>query len=248
MTATPAWPPKSTPRLFVDQLLAIDAAITVDGGAAHYLTSVMRLKADMPVKLFNDRTGEYLAHIVDAGKRAVTMRVTEHLREREAVPDLWLCQALIKKDRFDWIAEKACELGIALFAPVFTSRCVVDKVKEDRLRAHMIEAAEQCERNALPVIDPLAKLAALLRDWPKGRTLYFCNERGGQSFQTALTAHKGPAAILIGPEGGFTDEEIVMITAHADAVPVSLGPRILRADTAAIAAISVWMAVQGDWQ
>jgi 16S rRNA (uracil1498-N3)-methyltransferase len=252
MPATPAWPPRSTPRLFVDTLLSIDQSVQIDGGAAHYLTAVMRLKADMPVKLFDDKSGEYLAKIVEAGKRSVTLRIETRLRQREQVPDLWLCQALIKKDRFDWIAEKACELGISHFVPVLTSRCVVDKAKEDRLRTHMIEAAEQCERTALPTIAPLTKLAALLSAWPDNRALYFCNERGGQPFVGALSGKKGlakagPAAILIGPEGGFTDEEIAMIAKHPKAVAVSLGPRILRADTAAIAAIAVWMAEHGDW-
>lgn len=247
MPATPAWPPRSTPRLFIDQALAVAQSISVDGGAAHYLTAVMRLKPDRPVKLFDDQTGEYLAVITEVEKRNVMLRVDALLRPREQVPDLWLCQALIKKDRFDWIAEKACELGAASFHPVLTSRCVVDKVKDDRLRTHMIEAAEQCERTALPVIAPLTKLATLLSDWPEGRTLYFCNERGGQPFGAALAEHSGPAAILIGPEGGFTDAEIAMVEAHPNAVAVSLGPRILRADTAAIAAISVWMAAQGDW-
>jgi 16S rRNA (uracil1498-N3)-methyltransferase len=171
--------------------------------------------------------------------------VAQRMREREPVPDIWLCQALVKKDRFDWIAEKACELGAARFVPVLTTRCVVDKVKEDRLRAHMIEAAEQCERTALPDIAPLAKLDALLREWPADRTLYFCDERGGAPFGSAITS--GPAALLIGPEGGFTDAENSAIRAHPAAVAVSLGPRILRADTAAVAALSVWMAAQGDW-
>jgi 16S rRNA (uracil1498-N3)-methyltransferase len=247
MPATPAWPPRSTPRLFVDTLLSIGQSVQIDGGAAHYLTAVMRLKADMPVKLFDDKSGEYLAKIVEAGKRTVTLRVETRLRQREQVPDLLLCQALIKKDRFDWIAEKACELGIAHFVPVLTSRCVVDKAKEDRLRSHMIEAAEQCERTALPTIAALTKLAALLSAWPNERALYFCNERGGQPFADALAGQTGPAAILIGPEGGFTDEEIAMIAGHPNAVAVSLGPRILRADTAAISAIAVWMAKNGDW-
>ncbi len=161
------------------------------------------------------------------------------------MPDLWLCQALVKKDRFGWIAEKACELGVARFVPVLTARCVVDKVKEDRLRTQMIEAAEQCERTALPEIAPLAKLEALLKNWPEGRTLYFCDERGGEAFGAVIKT--GPAAILIGPEGGFTDEENAAIRGHPSAVAVSLGPRILRADTAAIAALSIWMAKAGDW-
>lgn len=203
----------------------------------------MRLKEGSPVKLFDDISGEYLATVASVGKRDLVLTVQAKLRERETVPDLWLCQALIKKDRFDWIAEKACELGIAHFVPLLTARCVVDKVKEDRLAAHMIEAAEQCERTALPEIAPLTKLTELLKNWPAERTLYFCDERGGDRF----APEAGPAAILIGPEGGFTDDENVAIRAHPAAKAVSLGPRILRADTAAVAALSVWMSAAGDW-
>ena len=245
MPATSNRPPKSTPRLFVDQLLAIDDNIHVDGSAAHYLLGVMRLKEGSQVKLFDDQSGEYLATVSSAGKRDLTLLVEAKLRDRETVPDLWLIQALVRKDRFDWIAEKACELGIARFVPILTARCVVDKVKEDRLRSHMIEAAEQCERTALPEIAELQKLEAILKAWPKGRTLYFCDERGGVPFSAAITSE--PAGILIGPEGGFTTQENEAIRAHPAAVPVSLGPRILRADTAAVAALSIWMAVAGDW-
>jgi 16S rRNA (uracil1498-N3)-methyltransferase len=227
----------------VETPLAAGGEVHVTGQQAHYLLNVMRLKEGAPVKLFDDISGEYLGIVSSAGKRDLLLIVEAKLREREAVPDLWLVQALVKKDRLDWIAEKACELGIARFLPLLTARCVVDKVKEDRLRTQMIEAAEQCERNALPEIAPLEKLEALLKAWPAGRTLYFCDERGGEPFAPAA----GPAAILIGPEGGFTDGENAMIRAHPAAKPVSLGPRILRADTAAIASISVWMGRQGDW-
>lgn len=245
MPATPAWPPKSTPRLFVEQPLEVGMTLPIGGPPAHYLLSVMRLKEGAPVKLFDDLSGEYLATVVSMGKRDLVLTIEAKLREREAVPDLWLCQALVKKDRFDWIAEKACELGVARFVPLLTARCVVDKVKEDRLRSHMVEAAEQCERTALPQIAPLFKLDALLADWPSGRTLYFCDERGGTPLGNVISA--GPAAILIGPEGGFTDAENAAIRAHPAARPVSLGPRILRADTAAVAAMAVWMAQAGDW-
>ncbi len=237
--------PKSTPRLFVDEALSLGGEVTLDGKAAHYLLGVMRLKEGSPVKLFDNRTGEYLASVAHAGKRDLVLVIEAKLRGREMVPDLWLYQALVKKDRFDWIAEKACELGIARFVPTITDRCVVDKVKDDRLRAHMIEAAEQCERTALPEIAALEKLDALLKNWLGTRTLYFCDERGGEPLASSINA--GPAAILIGPEGGFTPQENELIRAHPAAIPVSLGPRILRADTAAVAAISVWMAVQGDW-
>ena len=245
MPATPAWPPKSTPRLFVEQPQELDATLNLSGNSAHYLLGVMRLKEGAPVKLFDDISGEYLATVSRISKRDLDLTVESKLRARETTPDLWIAQALIKKDRFDWIAEKACELGIARFVPVLTARCVVDKVKDDRLRAHMIEAAEQCERTALPQISPLTKLEALLKDWPAERSLYFCDERGGEPFLETIKA--GPAAILIGPEGGFTDSENAYIRAHPNARPVSLGPRILRADTAAISAISIWMAKNGDW-
>jgi 16S rRNA (uracil1498-N3)-methyltransferase len=240
MPATPAWPPHSSPRLFVDELLGEGTEVRIEGGQAHYLLNVMRLKVGAPVKLFDDRSGEYLATVAATGKRDLVLTVAGKLRDRLASPDLWLCQALIKKDRLDWIAEKSCELGIARFVPILTRRCVVDKVKEDRLRLQMIEAAEQCERTTLPEISSLTKLEAMLKAWPADRTLYFCDERGGEPFGDAMKA--GSAAVLIGPEGGFTDEENAAIRNAPFAVPVSLGPNILRADTAAVAAIAVWMA------
>ena len=251
MPAIPAFPPHSVPRLFIDQPLETGMPVTLDGTPANYLANVMRLKAGDDVVLFDDRSGEYLARITEAAKRSVTLDITAHLRPREQVPDLWLCAAPIKRARFDWVAEKACELGVRRFIPVRTARGVVDKVKPDRLTAHMIEAAEQCERTALPELAELTPLASLLESWPADRHLFFADERlharGEGSFRKALVAHDGPAAILIGPEGGFTDAEGDMIRACAFAVPVSLGPRILRADTAAVAAVSLWMAGRGDW-
>jgi len=247
MPATPAWPPRSAPRLFVDDVLDEGAEIALDGPAAHYLLKVMRLGEGAPLTLFDDRSGDYSATVVRTGKRDLLVRAETHLRPREDVPDLWLYAAPIKRQRFDWVAEKASELGVRRFVPVATARAVVDKVKDDRLRAHMIEAAEQCERNALPELGELTPLTALLADWPEERHLFFCDERGGGSFRSALRAHEGAAAVLIGPEGGFTDEENAAIRECPQAVPVSLGPRILRADTAAVAAVSLWMAGRGDW-
>jgi 16S rRNA (uracil1498-N3)-methyltransferase len=250
MPATPAWPPKSTPRLFVDEQLSLQMEVNVDGASAHYLLGVMRLKTGAPVKLFDDRSGEYLAHVTHTAKRDLTLTVAALVRPREETPDLWLCQALIKKDRLDWITEKSCELGISCFVPLLTSRCVADKVKEDRMRLQMIEAAEQCERTALPTIAPLTKLDALLKVWPNDRILFYCNERGGEHFEDTIGQHGGKSAILIGPEGGFTDSEIAALEAHPSAIAVSLGPRILRAETAAITAISIWMASSplSDWR
>jgi 16S rRNA (uracil1498-N3)-methyltransferase len=247
MIATPAWPPQSTPRLFVEPPLSAGEMRRIDGPQGHYLATVMRLKAGDPVKLFDDATGEWLAVAADVRKRDVVLEVREQLREREAVPDLWLCAAPIKKGRIDWVVEKACELGVARVAPVLTRRAVVDKLNLERLRAHMIEAAEQCGRTALPELVEPVKLAAMLRDWPVGRTLFFADETGGKPALEAMRAHAGPAAILVGPEGGFDAEEREAIRAMPGAVGISLGPRILRAETAAAAAVALWMGVAGDW-
>lgn len=244
MIATPAWPPRSTPRLFVESTLTV-GPLRIDGPQAHYLAGVMRVKAGDPVRLFDDETGEWLAIVAAAGKRDVTLDVTEQLAPREAVPDLWLVAAPLKKGRVDWMAEKACELGVARLLPVITHRTVVDRPKVERLRAHMIEAAEQCGRTALPQVAEPVKLPALLRDWPAERALYFADEMGGMPAREAMKA--GLAAILIGPEGGFDEEERAAIRALPQAVGISLGPRILRADTAAAAAVAIWMASVGDW-
>lgn len=245
MPATPAWPPQSTPRLFVEATLSDGMDVRVDGGQAHYLSNVMRLKEGAPVKLFDDKTGEWLAEVAATGKRDMVLRVVAQLRPREEVPDLWLLAAPVKKARLDMVVEKACELGVALYLPVITRRTIVERLNMDRLKATMIEAAEQCGRTALPQIEDAVKLPALLRDWPRERTLYFADEEGG--IPLASVAKPGPAAILVGPEGGFDAEERAAIKALPQAVGVSLGPRILRAETAAIAALSIWMATVGDW-
>ncbi|AJP74575.1 16S rRNA (uracil(1498)-N(3))-methyltransferase [Sphingomonas hengshuiensis] len=247
MPATPAWPPDSTPRLFVEAPI-VPGERRIDGPQAHYLVAVMRLKPDAPVKLFDDDTGEWLGIARHVGKRDLIVDVTDRLREREAVPDLWLCAAPIKKGRIDWVAEKACELGVDRLLPVLTRRTIVDRLNLERLRAHMIEAAEQCGRTALPSLDEPVKLAALLRDWPAERVLFFADETGGAPALEAMRARPGPAAILVGPEGGFDPSEREAIRAHPQAVGIALGPRILRAETAAAAAVALWMAAAGDWR
>ena len=245
MPATPAWPPSSLPRLYVEQTLAHGATLTLEGAPANYLSNVLRLAAGAQVKLFDDRTGEWLAQIAEPGKKRVTLSILSRLRPREPVPDLWLLFAPIKRGRIDWLVEKATELGIARLVPVITRRTIVDRLNLDRLRAHIVEAAEQCERTALAALDEPRKLEALLRDWPAERTLLFADEAGGEPLASA--AAPGPAAILVGPEGGFTPDEAAAIRAHPQARAISLGPRILRAETAAIAALAVWMAAAGDW-
>jgi len=244
---TPAWPPKSAPRLFVAQALHEGGQVVIDGPQAHYLSRVMRVAAGDVVIVCDNVTGEWAARVTDAGKREVVLEVSAILRPREAVPDLWLCPALLKKDRFDLVLEKATELGAARIQPVITRRCVADKLNRERAVAHTIEAAEQCARTALPDLAEPVKLAALLATWPTERALFFADENGGEPAAAAFAAYTGPAAILIGPEGGFDEGERAAIRAHSAARPISLGPRILRGETAAIAALAVWMAARGDW-
>ena len=248
MPATPAWPPRSAPRLFVEASLAKGGTVTVGGNQAHYLARVMRATEGDIVILCDDLTGEWAARIVSADKREVVLEPAERLRPREQVPDFHLCAALLKKDRFDLVLEKATELGVRRVQPVLARRCVADRLNIERARAVMTEAAEQCARTALPELSGPAKLEALLRDWSAERTLFFADEFGGDPAAEAFAGRPGPAALLIGPEGGFDDAEREAVRAHPQARPISLGPRILRGETAAIAATALWMAVAGDWQ
>ena len=247
MPATPAWPPRSAPRLFVVPELAEGAMVTLEGNPAHYLARVMRVAAGDTVILCDDITGEWAAEVANAGKRHVDVRVIRQLRGREHVPDFWLCPALIKRDRFDMVLEKATELGAARIVPVITRRSVVDKLNLERAQTVVVEAAEQCARTALPELAAPAPLDRLLRDWPAGRLLFFADEQGGAPVGDALRESE-MAAILVGPEGGFDDAERAAIRELPQARPISLGPRILRAETAALAATALFMALAGDWR
>ena len=247
MPATPAWPPRSAPRLFVVPELAEGAMVTLEGNPAHYLARVMRVAAGDTVILCDDITGEWAAEVAYAGKRHVEMRVIRQMRGREHVPDFWLCPALIKRDRFDMVLEKATELGAARIVPVITRRSVVDKLNLERAQTVVVEAAEQCARTALPELAAPAPLDRLLRDWPAGRLLFFADEQGGAPVGDALRESE-MAAILVGPEGGFDDAERAAIRELPQARPISLGPRILRAETAALAATALFMALAGDWR
>ena len=247
MTATPAWPPKSAPRLFVPGPLAEGAAVLIEGPQAHYLARVMRVAPGDAVVLCDDATGEWAARVTAAGKRDVTLVPETRTRPREQVPDFTLCAALLKKPNFDLVLEKATELGVRRVQPLITRRCVADSLNAERARTIVTEAAEQCARTALPEIAAPAKLDALLRDWPEDRALFFADETGGEPAAPAFAAHSGPAALLIGPEGGFDEAERAAVRALSQARAISLGPRILRGETAAIAATGLWMAVAGDW-
>jgi 16S rRNA (uracil1498-N3)-methyltransferase len=243
MPATPAWPPKSLPRLFVREQLEGGVRVQLNAAQANYLGNVMRLGVGGELLVFDGHSGEWLARIAEAGKRRMAIEVERCTREAEAVPDVWLAFAPVKRTQTDWLVEKATELGAAKLVPVMTQRTIAERVKLERLEAIAIEAAEQCGRTRLPEIVQPVSLAQLLKE--EGRTLYFADEQGGEPVASAF--RPGAATILTGPEGGFTDEERAKIRAVEDAVPISLGPRILRAETAALASLAAYMALAGDW-
>ena len=245
MPATPAWPPKSLPRLFVRAALGPGAVVELDIGQANYLGNVMRLKPGDHVLLFDGASGEWIARIAEAGRKRMTLAVEDRTREQEHGTNLWLAFAPVKRAQTDWLVEKATELGIARLLPVTTQRTIVERVRLERLQAIAIEAAEQCNRTSLPAIDEPQSLDAFMNAHA-GRTLYFADEGGGEPAASAFKP--GAATILTGPEGGFTEEERAAIRAAPHAIAVSLGPRILRAETAALAAITTYMALAGDWR
>ena len=246
MPATPAWPPKSLPRLYVRSPLAQWTEIELDGAPAHYLANVLRLKEGAQLLLFDGRSGEWLGKIVLARKGRLKVVAEQRTREPEAIPDLWLAFAPVKRQGTDWLVEKATELGAARLIPVMTQRTVAERVRLDRLESIAIEAAEQCGRTRLPEIAEPLPLARFLESRDPARVLYFADESGGEPVTSTFTP--GPACIMIGPEGGFAPEEAAAIRAAPNAVAVSLGPRILRAETAALASIAAWMSLAGDWR
>lgn len=234
-------------RLYVDQPLAPGQAVALSQDQAHYLTGVMRLTAGTPILLFNGRDGEWRATLAEAGKRNAIALCDAQTKPLRLPPDLWLLFAPIKKARTDFIVEKAVELGAARILPVQTRHTNSERIRQDRLQAHAVEAAEQCGATYVPEVSDLQHLDKLLAQWPAGRRLYWCDETAiGQP--ASLTPAEGPAAILIGPEGGFSADESAKLRGRANVTPLSLGPRILRADTAAVAALTLWQAACGDWR
>ncbi|WP_310467159.1 16S rRNA (uracil(1498)-N(3))-methyltransferase [Sphingomonas sp.] len=244
MPATPAWPPKSLPRLFVRTALGEGGRVELEPAQANYFGNVLRLGEGAEVLLFDGVSGEWLARIAEAGKKRMALSVERRTREAERVPDVWLAFAPVKRAQTDWLVEKATELGAAKLLPVITQRTIVERVKLERLEVIAIEAAEQCGRTVLPEIAEPVALVAFLKG--NERTLYFADESGGEAAATAFKP--GAATILIGPEGGFTPDERAAIRAAPKAVAISLGPRILRAETAALAALAAYMALAGDWR
>ncbi|MBL6958255.1 MAG: 16S rRNA (uracil(1498)-N(3))-methyltransferase [Rhodospirillales bacterium] len=260
-------------RLFVSGPLQAGAAINLDAKQAHYLRSVMRAGPGDQIRLFNGGDGEWLATISDLSKSAAVLGLGEQIRPQSPEPDLWLAFAPVKKARLDFIVEKATELGVARLSPVLTGNTAVSRVNVKRLRAQAVEAAEQCGRLSVPEVTEATALDAIIRDWPAERLLYVMDESGaGQPIAEAFRAHAPglgpapcrvepanggrdlkdtnplPAAILTGPEGGFTPSELENLKTLPFVRAVSMGQRILRAETAVVAALACWQALSGDWR
>jgi 16S rRNA (uracil1498-N3)-methyltransferase len=236
-------------RLHVEAPLAAGARVVPDEGQAHYLLHVMRAGAGDRVSLFNGRDGEWSAHVGEVSKRSCVLVCDGRIAAQVEVPDLWFCFAPIKKTPADYVVQKATELGVRVLQPVLTRRTIVGRVNLERMRANAVEAAEQSGRMSVPDIREPLTLDKLVASWPKDRVLIFCDEGGAPPLAEALRAQaNASAAILAGPEGGFDPAERAMLRALDFVVPVSLGPRILRADTAGLAALAVWQALAGDWR
>jgi 16S rRNA (uracil1498-N3)-methyltransferase len=214
---------------------------------AHYLGGVMRLAPGADVFLFNGRDGEWRATLAVLGRRGGIAACVAQVRPLRLPPDLWLVFAPVKKARTDFIVEKAVELGVARLLPVQTRHTNAERIRQDRLQAHAIEAAEQCGATFVPPVDALAPLDRVLATWSGDRRLYWCDETALDR-PAAPAPAPGPAAILIGPEGGFAADEAQRLRARPDTAALSLGPRVLRADTAAVAAITLWQTTCGDWR
>lgn len=244
----------SAARLFVEADLAAGGEAPLDEAQVHYLRHVLRRPDGAPLLLFNGRDGEWRGTLSARGKKAAVAEVGECTREQMPEPDVWLCFAPVKRARIDYIAEKATELGVSRLQPVVTRHTAVERVNVERLRANAVEAAEQTERLTVPEVGEPVDLGKLLDGWPAERRLMMCDETGGgPPIAEALlhlddAARAAPWAIVIGPEGGFADVELQALRRIKDVTSVGLGPRILRADTAALAALACWQALVGDWR
>ena len=233
-------------RLYIDVPLGEGQSVPLSRDHAHYLVSVMRQGVGDRIVLFNGHDGEWLAEIAAANKRSGVAVCQRQTRKQEMPPDLWLLFAPIKKARTDFIVEKAAEMGARRIVPVLTEYTNSERIRQDRLQAHAVEAAEQCGGVFVPEVAEAVKLSRLLDRWDKTRQLMFCDEALAGA-DTNLPGLPRPWAILIGPEGGFSPSERDRLRGLGFSHPVSLGPRILRADTAAVAAMTVWQQVLGDW-
>jgi 16S rRNA (uracil1498-N3)-methyltransferase len=241
-------PDRPKVRLYVDQPLGRGQQVTLPPEAAHYLFAVMRMGAGDRVALFDGQSGEWAAELSPQGKRAGTALCLAQTAPQRDPADLWLVFAPLKKARTDFLVEKATELGAARLLPVQTAFTNAERIRRDRLQAQVREAAEQCGATHLPQVDDLRPLGAVLDGWNPDRTLFWADEGLAQAAPDAAQGPSGPAALLVGPEGGFSPAERIRLMALPFVYPLRLGPRILRAETAAVAALVVWQARHGDWR
>ena len=238
------------PRLHVKPGLALGGSVELETGQAHYLRSVLRLGRGAAVAGFNAADGEWLCRIAEVGKNRVWLTVEHQLRMPEPDADLWLLFAPIKRARSDWLVEKATELGASALLPVWTARTQSERLNLERLRAHAVEAAEQSERLSVPELHRPEALDRVLAAWPAERSLMVCDESGAGKpiSEAARRLAPGPLAVLVGPEGGFDQTELDALGKLSFVTRIGLGPRVLRAETAALAALAVFQAIAGDWR
>ncbi len=243
-------PNQSVQRLYCEADLAAQAGISLGENQAHYLRSVVRMAIGDTVLLFNGRDGEWLAEITELGKKRAALIVQNQTRQQDERNDIMLLLAPIKRDRLDYLAQKATEMGASHLLPVVTKRTQNSKLNLERLQANAIEAAEQCNLLHVPQIEAPRRLDHVLADWPSDRRIIFCDEHAdieqGMSDLQRLKGQK--IAVLIGPEGGFDEDERAVLLARKDTIAISLGPRILRADTALVAALALVQSQIGDWR
>jgi 16S rRNA (uracil1498-N3)-methyltransferase len=237
-------------RLFVEMPLEPGGTVTLDERQSHYLLHVLRARRGERLLLFNGRDGEWQGEIMETSKHGAAVKLGAKTLPQAEVPDVWLLFAPVKKTPADYLAQKATELGVRKLQPVFTHRTILTRLNRQRLKANAVEAAEQSARLSVPEIGEALSLEKLLEGWQRERRIFFCDE-GGKAMPIARAAHEageGPHAILTGPEGGFDTSERENLRSRLFVTPVTLGPRILRADTAGLAALAIWQSVRGDWR
>ncbi len=237
-------------RLFIDGDLGDARRVELPPPQAHYLTAVLRLKPGAKLLVFNGRDGEWVATLSETHKRGAALQIETQVRPQDAGPDLDYLFAPLKRTRLDYMVQKAAEMGVARLQPVITDRTIAERVNSDRMRANVIEAAEQCGILRVPAVGPPARLDDVLDAWNPDRRIVFCDEedQGADPIATLQKLEPGPLAVLVGPEGGFSPRERQRLVGKTFVVPLSLGPRIMRADTAAVAVLALVNATLGDWR
>ena len=241
---------KTKHRIYIGQELSLGNDITLDESQSHYLCNVLRLPVNACISAFDSMTGEYLCEIIHSHKKSCVIKVLEKVKDFYKSPDLWLLFAPIKKDNTDFVIQKSTELGVSKIIPVITSRTISSHVKDERLKAQAIEASEQSRRQDVPDVAPAISLENLLVNWDKNRVLYFLDEKlSGRDIATVFNENvlSKSVALLVGPEGGFSPEEAELLNSLPFTKTVSMGRRILRAETAAVASLAVWQSICGDW-